>query len=608
MMNADTLFVFVVIAVASILFASGRVRLDIVALLSLLALSMGGVLTEREALSGFGSPVVLIVAGLLVVGEMLTRTGVALAIGDWLARLAGDSEVRLLVLLMLVSGLLGSVMSSTAVVAILIPVVANIAGQTSVNVSRLLLPMSYGALISGMLTLIATTPNLVVNAELDQAGFVPFSFFAFTPIGAAVLVAAVVYMVVLGRFLLPGDRVMPPKPPSTSLRDLLREFDLFGRFHRFRIPSTSPLAGQTLREAALGRFGVRVTVWEREGRFGVVTTPAPGPDLTLQAGETILVEGDAPDARRLQAESRLERLDITDAEWRRWAHEVGLARVLIHPESRLAGKTLHEVQFRSRFGLQVLAGRRAGKVIADFLHEKLHVGDSLLVLGSWKRIGRLRQDIHDYVVVTLPEEAAQIAPERRRAPVAIAILLGMVLLAALEIVPVSIAVLLAALAAVFTGCISMEEGYRSIHWSSVILIAGMLPIADALQNTGGVELIVDGLVSVVGDDGPYVMMTGLFFLSAGLGLFLSNTATAVLLAPIAITTAAALEVAPHAFVMTVAIAASAAYSSPVSSPVVTLVVEPGKYRFLDFVKVGGPLLVLTWIVSMLVTPMVFPFQ
>jgi len=183
-----------------------------------------------------------------------------------------------------------------------------------------------------------------------------------------------------------------------------------------------------------------------------------------------------------------------------------------------------------------------------------------------------------------------------------------VLLSALEIVPVSIAVLLAALAAVFTGCISMEEGYRSIHWSSVILIAGMLPIADALQKTGGVALIVDGLVSVVGDDGPYVMMTGLFFLSAGLGLFLSNTATAVLLAPIAITTAAALEVAPHAFVMTVAIAASAAYSSPVSSPVVTLVVEPGKYKFLDFVKVGGPLLVITWIVSMLVTPVVFPFQ
>ena len=606
-MNPDTLFVFILIGLASLLFASGRIRLDIVALLVVLALTVSGVLTEREALAGFGHPVVLIVAGLLVVGEMLTRTGLAFSIGDWMAKVAGDSEVRLLVVLMLVAGFMGSVMSSTAVVAILIPVVVNIAGKTSVNPSRLLLPMSYGALISGMLTLIATTPNLVASAELRQTGYDPFNFFSFTPIGVAVLVAATLYMVVTGRHLLPGDKLVPPKPPSASLRDLVDEFDLLAQLHRFRVRSESPLVGQTLRDAGLSSYQARIVVVERAGRFGTLTTAVPDGDKMLQPGDAVVVQVDATHVVRVEEDFRLERLQITDLERRRWAHAVGLATVLIHPESRLVGKTLLDTHFRTRFGLQVMALRRSGQALTDFIDEKLQVGDALLVLGPWKKIAELRSNIHDYVVLTLPAEMDQIAPARQKAPVALAILLGMVLLTVLELVPVSAAVLLAALAAVFTGCISMEEGYRSIHWSSLVLIAGMLPVADALQKTGGVDLIVNGLVSGIGDAGPYVMMTGLFFITAGLGMFLSNTATAVLLAPIAISAAQALDVPPYAFVMTVAIAASAAYGTPVSSPVVTLVVEPGKYRFADFLKVGLPLVLVTWVVNMLVTPLVFPF-
>jgi di/tricarboxylate transporter len=605
--NGDTVLVFLIIGVASVLFASGRVRFDVVGLLVVLSLMLSGILTEREALAGFGNPVVLIVAGLLIVGEMLTRTGIAFAIGNWMTRVGGNSEVRLLVLLMLVAGVMGSVMSSTAVVAILIPAVVNVAGKTSINASRLLIPLSYGALISGMLTLIGTTPNLVASGELDGTGYEPFGFFSFTPIGAVVLLVAVLYMVFIGRHLLPGDKIVPPKPATATLQDLIAEFDLLSKFHRLRVNAQSPLVGVALSESRLSNHRARVVVIERSGRFGITTTAAPSSDKMIRAGDILVIQADPSNVTAIEEVFKLERVVIGDAERKRWVNEVGLATVLIHPESRLTRKTLHEVRFRTRAGLQVLALRRSGEVLTEFLDVKLRLGDALLVLGPWKRIVELRRDVHDYLVLTLPTELDQVAPARNKAPVALAILLTMVALTALEIVPVTVAVLMAALAAVLTRCLTMEEAYRSIHWNSVVLIAAMLPVADALQKTGGVTLIVDWLVSGFGQSGPYLMMTSIFALTAILGMFMSNTGTAVLMAPIAISAAEALGVAPYAFVMTVAIAASAAYVTPMSSPVVTLVVAPGKYRFMDFVKVGLPLLLLTWVVAMVVTPLVFPF-
>jgi di/tricarboxylate transporter len=606
--NADTIFVFALVAAASILFASGRVRLDVVALLVVIALVLSGVLTEREALAGFGDPVVLLVAGLFIVGEMLTRTGIAYAIGNWIAGVGGESETRLLVVLMLVAAGLGSVMSSTAVVAIFIPVVLSIASKTDINSSRLLMPLSFAALISGMLTLIATTPNLVVSAELRQAGFESFDFFVFTPIGLAVLFVGIVYMLVIGRHLLPGGREEPPKTAAVSMRELADDFDVTGEFHRLRVARQSSLVGSSLRDIKLGtQFNAWVVAVERPQRLGMSIETAPGPDFALRAGDVLVVHAVVADVTRMIETHGLERMKIDDRDRERWSHEIGLATVLIPPESRLAGDTLRKAAFRTRHGLHVVAVRRRGSVLKEFLDEKLESGDSLLLLGSWKRLGQLQPEVHDFLVLALPIEIKQVAPARSRAPVAVAILLGMVLLAALELVPLTAAVLMAALAAVLTRCLTMEEAYRSIHWSSLVLIAGMLPVADALQKTGGVGVIVDGLVSGFGDAGPYAMMTGLFVLTAGLGLFLSNTATAVLMAPIAISAASALGVAPYAFAMTVAIAASAAFATPVSTPVVTLVVAPGRYRFLDFVKVGLPLLVLAWLVNLIITPLVFPF-
>lgn len=608
-MTGEAGFVFALIAVAGGLMASNRVRFDIVALLVVLALMLSGVLSTGEALAGFGSSVVILVAALLVIGEMLDRTGVARAVGDWILKKGGSNETYLLILIMAGAGILGSVMSSTAVVAIFIPIVLRIAAETSLNSSRMLMPMSYAALISGMLTLIATTPNIVVHEELKASGFDGFGFFSFAPVGIAVLVVAIAYMLFIGRRLLPGEvEVTATDQRGRSLLELWKDFDIGENIDRLSINADSPLAGITIAESQLeSRYGVRIHGILRRASRGEERIAAPAPGSQLQAQDVLLVIGKPEDNDRLLAEQSLARQATTGRDRQRWLWEMGGASVLIHPESTLIGKSLREAEFRSNYDLHVLGVRRGKEALADFKDVALHSSDSLLVTGPWSRIQTLQSKRHDFVVLEMPSERCEIVPSYRRMPVALGILVGMVLLTIFDVVPLVTAVLMAALAAVFTRCLTMEDAYRAIHWSSLVLIAGMLPLADALNKTGGTQLIVDALLSAMGDASPYMMLSVIFFLTAALGLVLSNTASAVLVAPIAIYTAAALGVSPYPFAVAVLIAASAAYSTPVSTPVVTLVVDPGRYRFTDFVKVGLPLLFLTYLVTVLVAPLIFPF-
>jgi di/tricarboxylate transporter len=608
-LTTDAGIVFGILGVAAVLFASNKMRLDVIALLVVMALMLTGVQTPQEALSGFGDPVVPLVAGLLVLGEALTRTGVSFAMGRWIAQVGGTSETRLLVLLMVVAAGLSAVMSSTAVVAVFIPVVLSIAAKTSLNATRLLMPLSFAALVGGMLTLVATTPNLVVSAELESKGHSPVGFFDPTPIGLAVLVVAVAYMWLVGRHLLPGGQDAPPKNQARTLQELIDHFGLAGTARRLRVTQGSPLVGKTIGDAGLGtRYRARVVAIERGARRGArQVIPTPGPGAGIRAGDVLLVATEPAAVEELRAAEQLEILGISEADYQSLESELGLAAVLIHPESRLEGSSLRQVGFRSDHALQALGLRRRGEVVPDFADEPLEAGDTLLVAGSWHAIARLQGDTHDFVVLALPRELDEVAPARRKAPVALLILAGMVLLAAFDVMPVVAAVLLAALAAVFTGCLSMDDGYDAISWSSLVLIAGLLPVANALETTGGVDLIVEWLLAGLGDAGPYTLMTICFFFTAALGLVLSNTASALLVAPVALRLAATLDISPYPLAMAVIIAASAAFVTPVSTPVVTLVVAPGGYGFLDFVKVGLPLLLLTWLTTLLVTPFFFPF-
>jgi di/tricarboxylate transporter len=360
--------VFLILLGAAILFASNRVRPDVVAFLTVLALMLTGVLTPREALAGFGDPVIIVIAGLLVVGEALTRTGVAQAISRWIMRFAGSNETRILILLMTSAGLLGAVMSSTAVVAIFIPVALAIGRKSGVAPSRLLIPLSYASLISGMLTLIATTPNLVASSELDKAGFETFNFFDFTPIGLTVLVLGIAYIVLFGRRFLPGQERTPVETVRQGMRELLADFDIPGQADRLRISPLSPLVGRTLVDSEIGtRYDAWIVLLEREERLGRVTKASPSGDLTLRAGDVLVVGGAPESIDQLVNETELERLPLEDRHRRRWLRDVGLAIVLVHPESRMLGKSLKKGRFRSRYSLNVLAIRRKGKLLDSFL-------------------------------------------------------------------------------------------------------------------------------------------------------------------------------------------------------------------------------------------------
>jgi len=602
-------FVFLLLAIVGVLFASNRVRLDVVALLTVLVLMLSGILSVPEALEGFGNPVVLLVGGLLVIGEMLVRTGIAQSVGSWILRVGGGSEIRSLMLIMMAAVGLGSVMSSTAIVAIFIPIVLRVASKTDLNASRLLMPMAYAALISGMLTLIATSPNLVVSAELANQGFAPLGFFSFTPIGIAILIVGIVYMMLVGRHLLPGGKESPEDSAGRTARDLWREFGLEEKAHRLRVGRDSPLIGKTIEKSnVVGRYGARILAIGRPGRLGRTINVASGdPYVELKLNDVLMVLGEALNVKKLMEKERLESLGITKKDTVAVMRELGVAVILIHPACRLIGKSLRQAGFRSRFEVHVLGIRRKQKSIDDFTDEPVSAGDTMLVSGTWNRITQLQNEKRDFVLLELPVEFQEVVPARRQAPVAIAILLGMVLLSAFNLVPIVAAVMLAVLAAVFTRCLTMEDAYKSIPWSNLVLLAGMFPLADALEKTGGSTLVVNSLVSGLGSAGPYGMMTALFFLTTGLGLFLSNTASAVLMAPVAIMAAQALNVSPYPLAISVLIAASSAFVTPVSTPVVTLVVQPGRYTFVDFVKVGGPLLILTYLTTLLVTPMIFPF-
>jgi di/tricarboxylate transporter len=609
-MVSDTNFVFGLIAVAAALMASNKIRFDVVALLVVLALMLSGVLTVGEALSGFGSSVVILVAGLLVVGEMLGRTGVAAAIGDWILKKGGGNETRLLVVIMSAAAMLGAVMSSTAVVAIFIPIVLRIAAETNLKASRMLMPMSYAALISGMLTLIATTPNLVVHEELKDAGYDGFTFFGFAPVGIAVLVVAIVYILLLGRRLLPADTGEPAgKRGGRSVLELWEDFRVGRQYENARISAESPLAGKTIAESEIeSRYGVRVLGIMRSGSGGEDRTAIPTSSTEILAGDTLLIVGLPAENERMMIENSLVPHAPTKQDQQRWLWELGAVAVLIHPESTLIGKTLRQAEFRSRFDLQVFGVRRSREPVSDFEDLKLAASDSLLVAGPWSRIQQLGSMNHDFVLLEMPTEQAEVVPAYRRMPLALIILAAMVLLTVFDVIPLVAAVIIAALAAVFTRCLTMEDSYRAIHWSSLVVVAGMLPLADALEKTGGTKIIVDALMEGVGDGGPRMMLTVIFFLTAALGLFLSNTASAVLVAPIAVIAAETLGVSPYPFAVAVLIAASAAFVTPVSTPVVTLVVEPGRYEFMQFVKVGVPLLLLAYAVTLLVAPLIFPFR
>jgi di/tricarboxylate transporter len=608
-MTPDLLCTLALLAGAVILFVVGKPRMDVVALLVLVALPLTGVLDVHQTLSGFSDPNVILIAALFVIGAGLVRTGIAYRLGDWLVKTAGSSETRLLILLMLAAAGLGSVMSSTGVVAIFIPVAPGVAARLRISPARLMMPLAFAGLISGMLTLVATAPNLVVHAELRRAGLEGFGFFSMTPIGLAILLLGIVYMLLTRNWLQRGDAQGDAGAPRLTLADLAQAYRLVERERRLRVMPNSPLASQPLNELELRQqYGINVIAVERQSKFRNLLLMATGNTL-LQPGDVLLVDLVSPSIALLgiYRSLGLEPMPLPNSYYSVHAHQLGLVEVALPPESKLLGKTIQEVGFRSRHKLNVVGLRRHGQALEGVLvDERLKASDTLLVAGDWKAIHRLQGLSRDFLVLSLPAEVDEVAPAARKAPYALLSLAVMIVLMVSGLVPNVLAALIACLLMGAFRCIDLDSAYRSIHWPTLILIVGMLPFAQALQQTGGIDLAVHGLVALLGDAGPYAILASLFAATALIGLFISNTATAVLMGPVAIATAQTLGVSPYPFAMIVALAASAAFMTPISSPVNTLVLGPGQYRFADFVRVGVPFTLLVMIVSVLLVPLIFP--
>jgi di/tricarboxylate transporter len=602
-MTTQLALVLALLAAAVVMFALNRPRMDAVALIMLTVLPSTGVLTVGETLAGFSDSNVVLIAALFVIGDGLVRTGVARGLGDWLTARAGSNDTLLMVLLMAVVCALGSLMSSTAVTAIFIPVALRIAQATGTSPGRLMMPLSVAALISGMMTLIATAPNLVVSGELVRQGARGFHFFAFTPFGVPVLVLGILYMTFARRWLPAEGGAGGGAAGRPSLADWVEEYGLAGREQRVRVTDRSPLVGKTLGELR-GTSGARVVAVERDGAL-----LQPTAKTELRAGDVLFADLPAPDseAAALREKYALEPLPLSGAYFTDLSQEIGMAEGIVPASSELAGKTVAGARFRDRYGLTVIGLRRGTVAHGRGLeNETLQVGDTLLVIGPWRAIRNAQSGGRDLVVFNLPAELDEVLPAAGKAPQAVICLALVVALMVSGVVPNVQAALIGCLLMGALGCVDLSSAYRSIDWKTIVLIVGMLPFSLALKRTGGVDMAADALAALTSGAGAHAVLACLFAVTALLGLFISNTATAVLMAPVALAVAKDLGASPYPFAMIVALAASTAFMTPVSSPVNTLVVTPGNYTFGDFVRVGTPFSLIVMVVCVFMVPWLLP--
>jgi len=602
------LLTLLILALTLFLFVTDWLRLDLVALMMLVALIIFGILEPQEALAGFADPVVIMIAGLFVIGGAITQTGTAQALGTVVMRLGGKQEWRLTLMLMLTVALLSAFMSSTGTLAIFLPIAIALARQAQIPLSRLLMPMAFAALVGGMLTLIGTPPNLVVSTALAQAGHPAFGFFDFLIPGSAALALVVIYILTLGRWLLPAEykATKPQLETSVSVPELLQTYQLKEQLEWFTLPAGCALFGQPLAVLDLANeHGVQALCSRQHHRLREDSFHFCRGETELEPHQDILVMGSSKKLRDFANRFGLVALRSQHERDQIGNRYLGLAEVLLLPRAKLIGRTLAEFRFRDRYRLHVLAIQRNGKLLTEDLAEiPLRFSDILLVQGPWRRLERLQLE-RDLTVLNLPPEVekSHVDPFKIGLTLAwLALMLGCMLFNWLPLVG---AILLSAVGLVLTRCLSPEDAYRSISWESVVLIAAMLPMATALQNTGGTAWLTEWLSQTLGALGPYSIMATLFILTSGFSLFMSNTATTVLIAPIALQLSENLGFSPQTCLMVVALAASSAFATPMSSPVNTMVLGPGGYRFMDYVRVGLPLQILMLAVALLVVPRVF---
>ena len=620
------LITLIILLISAALFVSGKVRSDLVALCALLALLLFQILQPAEALAGFSNTTVIMMVGLFIVGGGIFQTGLAKMIGGQVIKLAGTSETRLFLLVMLVTALIGGFVSNTGTVALMLPIVVSMAAYAGTSSRRLLMPLAFASSMGGMMTLIGTPPNLIIQETLSNAkanglvaSIVPdIAFFTFLPVGLVTLVVGILVLMPLTKiFLTPKAKDKDKKKSGKTLNELVSEYGLTDNLFRVHINGPSEAIGKTIVDLNIYReYGINVLELRRSAGHNkfvrTVNQQLASPLLVLQQGDVLYLSGEAEKVQQFAEDFTLRLLDIHTDEIEGSSsntsldfYDIGIAEILIMSSSSVINRQIQEAGFRSKFNVNVLGIRRGKEyLLQDLGSEKIHDSDVLLVQGAWKDIARLRNESNNWVVLGEPlQEAAKVTLDYK-APVAALIMTGV---DSIPVAPVT-AVLLAAVLMVITGCVrSVEAAYKTINWQTIVLFAAMLPMSTALEKTGASAMIANFIVETFGSSGPYVALAAVYSATSVMTIFISNTVTAVLMAPIALQCAVGIGVSPIPFLFAVTVAASMCFASPFSTPPNALVLPAGQYTFMDFIKVGLPLQIIMGVVMVFVLPMLFAF-
>ena len=584
--------VLTILLLAVLLFASELLPMDLTSMLVLLVLAATGLVSVQEAFSGFSNPAVITVAAMFIISAGISHTGAMSRVGERMISLADGSEPRLIAVIMTTVAIFSAFINNIGATAVLMPVVASVARKLNIGPSKLLIPLAFGSLLGGVCTLIGTPPNILMNTLLRQYSGESFAMFDFTPIGLAIATSGILYMALFGRKLL----------PLRKAGKLTEEYQVKEYITEVEILAKSPIIGQTIARSRLARdFNLKIRAIVRGGQ----KIPQPHGNSKLREGDILFLEGNPEGILKVMKAKGLELIPERDnPPPKKPTEEMVVVEASLAPNSDLVGRTLSQVSFRESHGLNVLAlWRQGAPVVRQVDKVVLKFGDVLLLQGPLKRVLHLGRGHGFLLLGGVPP-----VPYRpRRAPLALIILLAVILLATLGVLPIMLAAGLGAAAMVLGRCLTVQEAYESIDWRIIILIAGTLPLGLAMENSGAAQLIADQMLKVVGPFGPWVVLGAFFFLTSLLTEIMSHAATAVLIAPIAYHTALTLGVDPKPFFMTVAIAASSCFMTPISHQSNALVMGPGGYRFFDYSRVGAPLNLLVWMLGTLLVPLLFPF-
>jgi di/tricarboxylate transporter len=609
--------VLLILGLTVLLFIWGKWSPDIVALLAMLALYLTGVLSLSEAMSGFSNPTVIMIAALFVIGEGLSRTGWTAIAGKHFVQWARNSRARLLVIVSTGSSMLSGLVSNTGTVAALLPVTVAAAWSAGTFPSKFLMPMAFSSNTGGLLTLTGTPPNIIVSNALVERGFDGFSFFEFSLIGLPLLIISILYFRYIGYRLLPGNPTQnKPVSIDAEMHDWIRNYSIGDDVYRLRIRSMSPLLGSQIGDWDLEKkYGIAILRLRRrhprltEQRAGFVEFP--GPETEMRYHDIITVKGSPGGVDQMILDYKLGLLPkpFSPEELKNEfiTQEVGMAQVLITPKSYFVGRRAPMGNYLEKYEIQLLGASRNNKPLTDRQVE-IQAGDAFVIRGSWENMEKLQLDYRNVVITGSPEAMAKNVEQLTiRSWIALGSLLMLILLLVFDWVPGAIAALLSAGLVILTGCVPIGKAYKRISWTSVMMIAAMIPMGLALQKTGLAATTAEYLVTTLGQWHPSLLLGGIFLLTTAFSQAINNSATAVLMAPIALMAATSSGMSPEPFLIAVAVSASTAFLTPVGTSTNAMVLSAGGYTFKDYFRLGFPLLLLFFIATLLLVPLFWPY-